>query len=273
MAQLQPCALLLLVGPDWRIEAVSANADRLGKGGGERLLGQPLTELLDGQQVHALRNHMARLSREGSHVQDYALDWGGGLALDVRASRIGERYLVEAETAAEPRLHDPIGMVRAMMDRVEGPHWQAVADQGLRQLRALTGFDRIALRHDGAIIASSARSMSGSDAAPAIAGPDAVRVIEDAAAQPVALIGDLPPAVAGQAQFLAPSAAETGALGQADAVAAMTLPLTIDGVTVAQLETLHPRPRRCGAERRAVAGLFAEQLVARMQRRGWQPER
>ena len=273
MPQLQPCAVLLMVGPDWRIEAISANAERLAKGSGEALLGQPLTELLDGQEVHALRNHMSRLSREGSHVQDYALCWGGEWVLDVRASRIGERYLIEAETAAEPRLHDPIGMVRALMDRIEDADWPAIADQGLRQLRALTGFDRLALRRDEAIVASCARSALAPDPAPLAAGSGHSRVIEDAAAEPIALLGEIPPAIAGQAQFLAPSANEASALGTANAVAAMSLPLAIDGVTVAQLEALHPRPRRCGAERRAVACLFAEQLVARMQRRGWQPGR
>lgn len=272
MPQLQPCALLLLVGPDWRIEAISANAERLGKGGGEVFLGQPLTELLDGQEVHALRNHMARLSRDGSQVQDYALCWGGKLALDVQASRIGERYLIEAETAAEPRLHDPIGMVRALMDRVEGADWRAIADQGLRQLRALTGFDRLALRRDQAIVASSVRPSLSAPPAPAVAGSGLARIIEDVAAEPVALLGELPSAIAARPLFQAPSADDKKALEGVGAVAAMALPLAIDGVTVAVLDAHHSRARRCGAERRAVAGLFAEQLVARMERRGWRPE-
>jgi hypothetical protein len=272
MPHLQPCALLLLVGPDWRIEAISANAGRLGKGAAEELLGQPLTELLDGQEVHSLRNHMARLSREGSQVQDYALCWGGELVLDVRASRTGERYLIEAETAAEPRLNDPIGMVRALMDRVEGADLQAIADQGLRQLRALTGFDRLALRRGDAVIASSVRPSLAAQAAPAVAGSGLARIIENVAAEPVALLGELAPGIAASASFLAPSADDRRAWEAADAAATMALPLAIDGETVATLEAHHSRPRRCGAERRAVAGLFAELLVARMGRRGWRPE-
>lgn len=271
MPHFQPCALLLLVGPDWRIEAISANAERLGRGGGEQLLGRPLAELLDGQEVHALRNHMARLSREGSRVQDYALRWGGELVLDVQASRIGERYLIEAETAAEPRLHDPIGMVRALMDRVDGADWQTIADQGLRQLRALTGFDRLCLRDATAIVASSSRPSLGTDPAAALAPGDHARIVEDSAAAPVALLGELPSAAAERASFLAPSAADRRAMEGAGATAAMALPLMIDCAKVAVIEAQHSRPRRCGAERRAVTGLFAEQLVARMERRGWQP--
>lgn len=269
---LQPCAMLLVVGPDWRIEAASANAALLGKPRDRELVGQPLTDLLDGTEVHALRNHMARLSSEGTRVQDYGLRWGGGTqGFDVAATRVGNRYLVEAELAAEPRLHDPIGMVRSLMERVEGDDWPALAELALRQLRALTGFDRIALRSGGAVVARSERGADGlHDALPVERAADA-RVIEDLAAAPVALIGTIDPAAAERAAFLAPSAAERSALGAASAAAAMTIPLAIDGEPVALLHCLHPRPRRCGAERRAVAGLFAELLVARMARRGWHP--
>lgn len=272
MGLIQPCAFLLLVGPDWRIEGASANAGEIGRASGDSLVGKPLTELLDGNEVHDLRNHMARLSSEGSRVQDYGLYWGaGGLALDVAATRLGNRYLVEAEIAAEPRLHDPIGMVRSLMERVEGRDWQALADLALRQLRALTGFDRIALCSGGAVIARSERSAGNlADALPLESQADS-RVIEDKAAEPVALVGALDASSAARAALLAPSAIERDALEAAGAEAAMALPLAIDGERVAMLQCLHPRPRRCGAERRAVAALFAELLVARMARCGWRP--
>ena len=52
----------------------------------------------------------------------------------------------------------------------------------------------------------------------------------------------------------------------------MTLPLRIDGELVGALHALSSAvPRRCGAERRSVAHLFAERLVARMARHGWKP--
>ena len=76
-AAIQPCALLLLVGPDWWVEAISANAGQLGKGEPGDLLGQPLTVLIGSQEIHALRNHMAWLGGDDSGVQDFGLSWGG----------------------------------------------------------------------------------------------------------------------------------------------------------------------------------------------------
>jgi hypothetical protein len=272
MASLQPCAFLLLVGPDWRIEGASANAAGLGKASGAELVGRPLTDLLDGDEVHALRNHMARLSSEGSRVQDYGLGWGGGThCFDVAATRVGNRYLIEVETATEPRLHDPIGMVRSLMERVEGKDWQALADLALRQVRALTGFDRIALCSGGSVVARSERSTGVLAASLPFETQGDSRVIEDIAAEPVALVGAIDEPCAARAALLAPSDNERDALEVAGGKAAMALPLAIDGERVAMLQCLHPRPRRCGAERRAVAGLFAELLVARMARRGWRP--
>jgi GAF domain-containing protein len=49
----------------------------------------------------------------------------------------------------------------------------------------------------------------------------------------------------------------------------MALPLRIDGEQVATIEAHHSTPRRNGAERRLVAHLFSERLVARMARQGW----
>jgi GAF domain-containing protein len=51
----------------------------------------------------------------------------------------------------------------------------------------------------------------------------------------------------------------------------MTFPLRIDGAPVGAVHAMHPSPRRCGAERRSVAHLFAERVAARMARNGWKP--
>lgn len=270
-AAIQPCALLLLVGPDWCIEAVSENCGQLGKGEPGDLLGQPLTVLLDSQEIHDLRNHMAWLGGDNSRVQDFGLSWGSGSqTYDVQASRDGDSFLIEAESSAERRLHDPIGMARSLMDRVDGTNFSEIAAQGLRQLRALTGFDRLLMSDcNGSVIATSERANLPRAAETGWTCQSGFpTIIADSSADPVPIIGEIGSSALQHAAFLAPEADVRENLGAMGTRAAMTLPLLIDGKRAGTIHAHHSEPRRCGAERRAVAHLFAERLAARMARHG-----
>ncbi|HVF36359.1 MAG TPA: GAF domain-containing protein [Sphingomicrobium sp.] len=274
MTAIQPCALLLLVGPDWCLEAVSANAGVLGKGDPDSLLGQPLTVLLDSQEIHQLRNHMAWLGGDDSRVQDYGVSWGGrGGTWDVQASRDGDSFLIEAETSVEGRLHDAIGMARSLMDRVDDGDFTTIATQGLRQLRALTGFDRLSLcDRSGTVIAVSERSNLPPIGAECGNGRTCFpAVVADSSAEPVPLLGEIAESALQHAAFAEPDSRQRERLCAMGASGAMTLPLLIDGEWVGALNAHHSSPRRCGAERRSLAGLFIERLGERMTRCGWKP--
>ena len=266
MTAIQPCALLLVVGPDWQVEAASANVAMLGDIKPAAVIGQPLADLIGSKAIHTLRNRMSWLSRDESEVQDFGVQWGDNL-LDVRASRVDDHYLIEAELAVEPRLPDGIGMVRSMTDRLDGGNPRQLADQAVRQLCSLTGFDRLSLvDRSGAVIASAGRHL------PPIEGPapDGVpRNCADRDSEPVPVLGDSLSHAMERAAFLAPSESERERLAGLGIAASMTLPIRIDGDRVATLHGYHPSPRRCGAERRSVAHLFAERLAARMARNGW----
>jgi light-regulated signal transduction histidine kinase (bacteriophytochrome) len=272
-AAIQPCALLLLVGPDWCIEAVSENCGHLGKGEPGGLLGQPLTVLLDSQEIHDLRNHMAWLGGDNSRVQDFGLSWGADGTYDIQASRDGDSFLIEAELSVERRLHDPIGMARSLMDRVDGTNFGEIAAKGLRQLRALTGFDRLLMSdRNGSVIATSERANLTPAAVDSWTGQSAFpTVIADSSANPVPIIGEIGSSALQHAAFLAPEADVRENLSAMGARAAMTLPLLIDGERAGTIHAHHSEPRRCGAERRSVAHLFSERLAARMARHGWRP--
>lgn len=267
MPAIQPCALLLLVGPDWQVEAASANVAMLGDIKPTSVIGQPLADLIGSKAIHGLRNRMSWLSSDESEVQDFGVQWGE-VTLDVRATHGGDHYLIEAELAVEPRLPDGIGMVRSMSDRLSGDDPLALAEQAMRQLNALTGFDHlILLDRRGKALASAARGKM-----PPVESQDAelARIIADRDAEPVPLIGEARDLV-DRAAFFAPEEADRARLLALGAASAMILPLRIDGELVGAVHALHHAPRRCGAERRSVAHLFAERLAARMARMGWQP--
>lgn len=265
MTAIQPCALLLLVGPDWRVETASANVAMLGDFKPALVVGQPLSDLIGSKAIHALRNRLAWLASDESEVQDFGEEWGG-VTLDLRAIRNEDCHLIEAELAVEPRLPDGIGMVRSMSDRLSGDDPVALATQAMQQLAALTGFERILLsdREGGPIAANGGKELT-----PALEAAALTRLIADRDAEPVSLIGEEGSKLLSRAAYRAPCDDERAMLESLGSAAAMSMPLKIDGRFVAALHAYHSTPRRVGAERRSVARLFAERLVARMARQGY----
>lgn len=274
MTAIQPCALLLLVGPDWRVETISANAGRLGRGHPETLLGSPLAQLIGSDAIHALRNRMSWLSGDDGVVHDFGVRWHGSDAVyDIQARREGDDFLVEAEQSIEPRLPDGIGMAQSLMDRITADNFHGIAEQGMRQLCALTGYNRLILcGRDGTIVAGGNRNGLAPLSDPSWVGmPELPGVVADRDAEPVQLIGGIESRLLGRSTFLAPDEHEVGRLDELGIAATMSLPIRIDGELVGAVHAHHSSPRRSGAERRAVATLFAERLAARMARRGWTP--
>ena len=268
MPAIQPCALLLLIGPDWQVEAASANVAMLGEVKPTAVIGRPLADLIGSKAIHTLRNRMSWLSSDESEVQDFDVLWGE-VTLDLRAVRQENSYLIEAELAVESRLPDAIGMIRSMSERLSGNDPGGLAEQAMRQLSALTGFDYLFLTDSqGATVARAERSKISP---PEIVDDELVRILADRDAEPVPMLGDKIGELVARAAFLAPVEAERELLAGLGVASSMVFPLRIDGQWVGALHALHPSPRRCGAERRSIAHLFAERLVARMARLGWRP--
>ena len=265
MPSVQPCALLLVVDPEWRIETISANGTMIGAAEPERLIGEPLSELIGADPTHTLRNRVSWLASEQSEVQEFGVRWGT-MTVDVRAVREGQLYLIEAEESVEPRLPDSIGLVRSMTDRLTGKDPHKVADEAIRRLQSLIGFHKAWLSDSGGTLIAGSGPKSAKDAV------GTFRVIADRDCESVALLGQDHPRLLERAAFRAPSDSELAELSSEGSSAGMAFPLRLDGELVGALHARHPRPRRCGAERRAVAHLFAERLVARMMRHGWSPQ-
>lgn len=266
MAAIQPCALLLLIGPDWQVETVSANVAMLGDYRPANVIGQPLAELIGSKAIHSLRNRLSWLASDESEVQDFGVQWGD-ITVDVRATREEDCYLVEAELAVESRLPDGIGMVRSMSDRLSGTRPLDLASQAMRQIAALTGFERIMLtdRREVVIAANQDSATAGTLDMVSLA-----RLVADRDAEAVPLAGDEDNKLLSRAAYRVVEDEEAAALEGLGVAATIALPLKIDGELVGAVHAHHSTPRRIGAERRSVAHLFAERLVARMARQGWQ---
>ncbi len=158
-----------------------------------------------------------------------------------------------------------------MTDRLQGNDPKHLAERAMRQLSALTGFDRLTLadRQERIIVSAGRAKMQPLD--DDLGKPFIPRIIAERDCEGVPMVGNVTAAQMARACFLAPGPVDQERMAKSGVAATMTLPLTIDGEPVASVRADHPMPHRCSAERRSVSHLFAERLVARMARHGWTP--
>ena len=163
LGNIQPFGFLLAVGPDWLVSRCSANTSEFIGLEPAAILGTPLTAIFSEKAVHAIRNRVTLL-RGGDAVErlfGVALTMGGA-PFDVAVHFSGDQIVIEAEPAAEEEL-EASAMVRAMIARLsQADSMAAYLREGARQVRAITGFDRVKVyRFDdtgsGEVVAESLR--------------------------------------------------------------------------------------------------------------------
>ena len=168
LGAIQPHGQLIALSTDWLIARVSANiAELLGKPA-DALLGAPLLDIFTGDAVHAIRNRVALLRGPDSVERLYGLDLvGDGRKHDVALHLSGGQVVIETEPAQADE-GDTAGTIRTMMARLDqAGDMQAFLRESARQVRAITGFDRVmvyrfAADGSGEVVAEAARSGIGS---------------------------------------------------------------------------------------------------------------
>lgn len=147
LGAIQSFGFLIAVSPDWLVSRASENlVDHVGIGW-EDALGQPLEKLLSEDAVHDIRNRIAYLQGEDSVERLLRIRLKPDLPdYDVAIHFSGTTIIIEGEPSG-PAGHEDIGItVRSMLMRQS----QAVSIQSfqlsaVRQIRAITGFDRVML--------------------------------------------------------------------------------------------------------------------------------
>jgi len=284
---IQPIGFLVALAPDWRVSRVSANAgDYLGKPSAD-LLGLSITSLFANEAVHSLRNRLALLRSPDSVERLFGVALTGGRLFDVALHMSGNSVVIEAEPSRDHgHDHDSTGTVRGMIAQlasIDGlPAFFAAA---ARQMRALTGFDRVVIeRHgpgarakpEGEAVRSGARAAmrtppSASDLALGLAGEGRtiLTLIADTGVDPVAILA---PARArpdrldlGNAMLLAAPAAGVSALRDAGVGAAIFLPLVVAGRQWGGIACYHHAPSCPSVERRNALEWFAMMLAMQIE--------
>lgn len=162
---------LIAVSADWMIARVSASVEALSGQSPESLLGQPADVLLTDDAVHTLRNRLTMLRADDANERMFGLSLFVGMPdrrFDCAVHRSGDYIVIEAEPSETDLPREPGGLIRGMVSRLDAaPDMEAFFQEGARQIRALTGFDRVMVyRFDrdgsGEVVAEAKRSGIGS---------------------------------------------------------------------------------------------------------------
>ncbi|WP_022681998.1 HWE histidine kinase domain-containing protein [Sphingobium bisphenolivorans] len=280
LGQVQPFGFLMALTADWLVSRVSANsADFIGFGP-EEMLGKPISGIFRGEAIHSLRNRITLLRGPDAVERAFSLTLIDGLPpFDVAVHFSGSLVVIEAEPASADEL-EASSMVRSMVSRLaQTDGMTAFLRDGARQVRALTGFDRVMVYRfsdggDGEVVAEALRpgidSFFGlhypaSDIpvqARALYMRNIFRVIADVKAVPVPIVPQLDPSGAALDMSLcltrAVSPIHIEYLGNMGVGASLSISIIVDGKLWGLFACHHYAPRLPSFAQRSAAELFGQ---------------
>ncbi len=283
LGRIQNFGYLLAVSTDWLIERVSANIGDVVGRGPESLLGEPVLSIVSEGALHSIRGRLQILSGDSGAERIVGLDlFGSGMRFDVAIHVSQGSIIIEAEPQAERPSTNPGALVKSMITRVQKTQGlDALFKESVRQLRGITGFDRVMLYRfasegAGSVIAEAARSGIGSflglnypatDIPPqarALYVRNQVRLIADVGSQTVPVIPEFDPH--GKPIDLSLSALRSVSpihieyLTNMGVSASMSVSIVIDGQLWGLFALHNYAPRHLAMEVRAAAELFGQMV-------------
>jgi light-regulated signal transduction histidine kinase (bacteriophytochrome) len=280
LGAVQPFGFLIALTADWLVSRVSANsADYIGLSP-EQMLGLPISGIFRAEAIHSLRNRITLLRGPDAVERIFSLTLIDGVQpFDVAVHFSGSLVVIEAEPASADEM-EASSMVRSMVARLaQTDGMTAFLRDGARQVRALTGFDRVMVYRfaeggDGEVVAEALRSgvesyfglhYPASDIptqARALYLRNIFRVIADVQAKPVPVVPQLDPSGAALDMSLcltrAVSPIHIEYLGNMGVGASLSISIVVDGRLWGLFACHHYGPRLPSFAQRSAAELFGQ---------------
>ena len=290
LGAVQPYGFLLAISNDWIIRQVSVNCPEFIGKTLDELIGAALTSIFQPEAVHAIRNRMALLRGEDAVERMFGLQlMPEGPLFDLAIHLSEKSIVIEAEPAPENLEGDSTGTLRAMMARLnQADSMEAFYREGARQVRALTGFDRVMVyRFDesgaGEVVAEAARAGIGSflglhypaedipAQARALYVRNIFRVIADIHATPVPIAPQLDdkgnPLDLSLAVLRSVSPIHIEYLNNMGVGASLSISIVVEGKLWGLFACHHYGPRLPTLERRSVCELFGQMFALKLESR------
>ncbi len=161
--RIQAFGFLIAMTADWLISRASANVGTFLGVEPEAMLGQPVSTILAEEAIHSIRNRLTMLRGDDSVERLFGLELVAGRGrFDVAVHFAGDIVILEGEPASGDEV-EASTLVRSMVARLkQTDSMKAFFREGARQVRALTGFDRVMVyrfdhEESGEVIAEAVR--------------------------------------------------------------------------------------------------------------------
>jgi len=289
LGAIQPGGYLLAVSTDWIIARVSKNVRDLLGYDPEELIGNPLADYVPGALLHDLRNRVSYLSAPDMVERLFGAKIGpSSQAFDIALHFSAEQIVVEIEPGTS-QAADASNSVRAMMARLDQTKdMKAFYREGVRQIRALLGFDRVmiykfAASGAGEVVAEAAKPGIGSflglhypasdipRQARALYKRNLVRIIRDVNSDPVPVVPVLD--ASGRRLDLSLSILRSVSpihieyLKNMGVAASLSISIIVDDELWGMFACHNYSPRSPTFERRSLCELFAQMFAMRLESR------
>jgi light-regulated signal transduction histidine kinase (bacteriophytochrome)/CheY-like chemotaxis protein len=164
LGSIQPIGFLLSVSTDWRVLRASANVEAFLGLPASKVVGDTAAGVLGTELLHSIRGRLQTAAGTGVVERLFGQRLtGDGPLFDVAIHISGRETVLEFERATGQR-HAPLAVLRSMLARVEREvSAPQLYRESVRQIRALTGFDRVIVYRfaddgTGEVVAESAVS-------------------------------------------------------------------------------------------------------------------
>ncbi|MDY6946275.1 MAG: GAF domain-containing protein, partial [Pseudomonadota bacterium] len=164
LGAIQPFGFLIAVStPDWFVQRVSNNVADWLKVAPADMLGRSLLNFIAADAIHSLRNQLHIVNMTGTTARLFGIQIDDSpRRFDVAVHMVDTLVVIECEPSVTDSAVNASALIRAMMSRVQSMRDpRTLSRVAARELRALTGFDRVMVyrfAHDesGEVIAESA---------------------------------------------------------------------------------------------------------------------
>jgi light-regulated signal transduction histidine kinase (bacteriophytochrome) len=145
LGRIQSFGFLLAMSGDWVVVQASANLANFIGAEPQDAIGMKLDSLLDAEALHDIRNRMTGLSSSGMTERLFGIHLvSGGHLLDIAIHYAGPLCILEGELAGLDNRMDAASLVRKMVARLgKQVSLETLHPDAARQIRAMTGFDRV----------------------------------------------------------------------------------------------------------------------------------
>lgn len=288
LGAIQPFGFLVALSADWIVRRATANLSGFLGLSAEAALGLSATDLFGEDAVHLLRNRMTLLRGADAVERVFGVVTKAG-RFDFAMHVSGGDIVIEGEPSDDLGVGDTASTIRAMIGRLDATDTLAAFfREGARQVRALTGFDRVMVyRFDndgsGTVVAEAVRGGIGSfmdlrypasdipKQARALYLRTPFRIIADIAAEPSPVLPQLDER--GEALDLSLSVLRSVSpihveyLANMGVGASLSISIIVEGKLWGLFACHHYGPRRPGFERRSIAELFGQMFAFKLESR------